>query len=182
MSNIRTSSIYLFGRGLFRHGIPLVTGGGITALVAVWEHYYQRNVPWGVYAVILVFFFGMAAYRLSNEQVLEINRLKARPYDEERARLAKDTLGQLNLVERDFLRFVLLRPGVTAHIVNAAAILDGGLLSGTIAKLAREGLVNREEDNVRGWVHYSVSQNWTPMFQDFLFPRQENQGPVFRGL
>lgn len=91
MASIKSSDLYVFGSALMRQGIPLLTGGGITALVAVWEHYKQRNVPWGVYSGILVVFFGIAVYRIWKEQRAEIARLKIRPYDEDQS----DSLAKL---------------------------------------------------------------------------------------
>lgn len=181
MAKIKSSNLYLFLSALLRHWIPLVTGGGLTALIAIREHLYQKSV-WAAYASILIVFFGIASYRLWSAQRAEIARLTVKPYDEDQRRIANSIVRKLSLVERDLLRFLLLHGTTPTSVLNDAALIAYGNFGAMLTKLSRDGLTTREVDEVRGIVTYSVVDYWRPLFRDLLFPREETEAPVLEGL
>jgi len=182
MPHFKSSDLYQFGSQLWRRWILLLTGGSITGLLALWERYKHRSVPGGVYVGILAIFLGIAFYRMWKAQRAEIARLEVRPYDEQRQNLAETILDDLSPLERDLLRFLLLRHGANARVVHEAAIVGADTVATTIVKRARADIIVREEDSLRGSVHLSIRQPWVTVFEDSLFPRNEGHDPFFRGI
>jgi hypothetical protein len=107
----------------------------------------------------------------------QIVRLQVRPYDAARREAAQQILHNLTSQERDLLRFLLNRGRTTAFIINGSTQLDPAESRRMLARLVNQDLIGRDEDHNLGVTSYWVLQNWSVLFQDLSFPRDEQVQP-----
>jgi DNA-binding MarR family transcriptional regulator len=180
MPNIKLANLYQFWSELLEHWIPLVTGGLCIAGVAIWEHFTQRSISWGLFALVVLVSFGRANYQVWRKKQEEVANLKKRPYDQERLEVAKGILSQLFLVERDILRYLMRHQGAPTHLLNAASEIGQDAIAVSIRSLEQKDLITRVEDHNLGRVYLNVKEKWVSLFEDLLFPRDEQQPPIVR--
>lgn len=117
----------------------------------------------------------------------EIARLKTSPFDEELRAHADSAIASLTYMQRDFVRFLLLKGGtVRGDVVFLACTNQVGLDLNLLTRPAIErGLVNRTDDHITGYPTFTVNQSMSAVLKILLFPRKDKEGnaqPFFNGV
>jgi hypothetical protein len=162
------------------------------AALALWVSSSSQKILFGCLAAVCAVFASYRVWRVErvananainqqseriHELEAEIARLQIRPYDADRREAARRLLQNLSFQERDLLRFLLNRQRTTAFIINGATQLDQRETQRLLRGLVNQDLIGREEDNNLGIVSYWVLPQWSELFQDLLFPRDEQVQP-----
>lgn len=67
-----------FGRAVLMEYVVLITGGALTAVLALIERYSSRSIPWPAYGILLFLFFSVACYRAWNKEYQRAENEKAK--------------------------------------------------------------------------------------------------------
>jgi len=117
----------------------------------------------------------------------EVARLKTSPFDEELEAHANSAITSLTYMQRDFVRFLLLKGGtVRGDVVSLACTNQVGLDLNLLTRPAIErGLVDRTDDHIAGYPTFTVNQSMSAVLKTLLFPRKGKEGnsqPFFSGV
>ncbi|MGC1870766.1 MAG: hypothetical protein WA700_07385 [Acidobacteriaceae bacterium] len=104
--------------------------------------------------------------------------------DESQKNHVDELLRSVGCVQRDLLRFLLLKGGIArvdviakAHTVRSA--LD---MNSLIGPLVRNGLLTRKADQMNGPSLLAVNERMIEILRKSLFPREEDDAPFFDGI
>jgi hypothetical protein len=110
----------------------------------------------------------------------ENDKLRVKPYDAELEMTVREKLKTYSVIQRDFLRFLLLRGETAGLAIGAAAADKGSDLSTALGQLQSHGVVETWTDSGSGRfifrdTHFRVNTKWEQVLRDLLFPRQETE-------
>ena len=164
--------------------------------LALWVSGHFQKTLWGCLAAVCAVFASYRVWRRERqtaaeglktvinekdrriqELMQEVARLQIRPFDAARREAGQAILNNLTVQHRDLLRFLVRRGRTTAFVINGATQLDQAETRRLLDQLRGQDLIGREVDNMNGIVYFWVNRNWSPIFEDLLFPRNEQVFP-----
>jgi hypothetical protein len=112
------------------------------------------------------------------------SQLKTSASDEFQKNHVDDLLRSVGCVQRDLLRFLLLKGGIArvGVIAQAHTIRNALDMNGLCGPLQRNGLLTRTADHKNGHSTLAVNERMTEVLRDSLFPRDEDDPPFFEGI
>jgi hypothetical protein len=119
-----------------------------------------------------------------NRLQAEIERLKIKPYEDQKLQRVQAILNKLGYLERGALRLFALNGETPGYVIDSlrsdkSALFDFNELHHT---LLRTGLMTRTEETPIGHPTFNLNPNVRDVLQDLLFPRREKRAPYFVGL
>ena len=104
--------------------------------------------------------------------------------DEPQKNHVDELLRSVGCVQRDLLRFLLLKGGIArADVVARARTIKSALeMNGLCGPLERNSLVTRTPDHKYGYSTLAVNERMIEVLPKSLFPREEDDPPFFEGI
>jgi hypothetical protein len=106
-------------------------------------------------------------------------------FDELQKDHVRDLLQPATYIQRDLLRFLLLKGGaVRGDVISNANVHGGGMDWNALTQsLKMRGLLTQADDFQTGYSTYSVNETLVDVLKSLLFPRDEgNDTPFFSGI
>lgn len=112
------------------------------------------------------------------------SQLKTPAIDEFQKNQVDELLRSVGCVQRDLLRFLLLKGGVARGdvIARARTIKDALEMNGLCGPLEQNSLLRRTADHKNGLSTLAVNERMTDVLTKALFPREEDDPPFFEGM
>ncbi len=104
--------------------------------------------------------------------------------DEPQKSYVDELLRSVGCVQRDLLRFLLLKGGIArADVVARARTIKSALeMNGLCGPLEQNSLVTRTPDHKYGYSTLAVNERMIEVLPKSLFPREEDDPPFFEGI
>ena len=104
--------------------------------------------------------------------------------DEPQKNHVDELLRSVGCVQRDLLRFLLVKGGIArADVVAKARTIKSALeMNGLCGPLERNSLVTRTPDHKYGYSTLAVNERMVEILPKSLFPREEDDPPFFEGI
>jgi hypothetical protein len=104
--------------------------------------------------------------------------------DESQKNHVDDLLRSVGCVQRDLLRFLLLKGGIArADVIARARTIKNALeMNGLCGPLEQNSLLRRTADQKYGHSTLAVDERMIEILKETLFPREEDDPPFFEGI
>lgn len=110
--------------------------------------------------------------------------IKTPVIDESQKNHADDLLRSVGCMQRDLLRFLLLKGGIArADVIARARTIKNSLeMNGLCGPLEQNSLLTRTPDHKYGYSTLAVNERMIEVLTQSLFPRDEDDPPFFEGI
>lgn len=179
------------GDVMFQFGTELSIGGqaftdGSPRSLARWQSAVQELLKAGALRHVQEDFYRVTAsgYKIADGQK-QAAASTVGPFDQLQRTHVSDVLASLNYIQRDFLRFLLLKGGTArGDVVFTARANDQPLdLNSLTRHVLEKGLATQTEDRMNGYSTFAVNERMAEQLKGLLFPREEgNDTPFFNGI
>jgi len=112
------------------------------------------------------------------------SQVKTPAIDEFQKNYVDELLRSVGCVQRDLLRFLLLKGGIArADVIARARTIKNALeMNGLCGPLEQNSLLTRTPDHKYGYSTLAVNERMIEVLPKSLFPREEDDPPFFEGI
>jgi len=110
--------------------------------------------------------------------------IEAPTIDESQKNHVDELLRSVGCLQRDLLRFLLLKGGIArADVIARARTIKNALeMNGLCGPLEQNNLLSRTADHKYGHSTLAVNERMVDILKETLFPREEDDPPFFEGI